>query len=151
MCSYYPIPKCPFSFKIQEKVVLEYLQPHKTTIYRAQHTQIIFSSYSDVEILHCICNLSLNISLSLSFSYTRALPYSAHYRMVVNASGSPVLWRVNERGFICSSILNSTTTRFLQASDGLVVSEDLLALGQNYFLSKIHSASHRLKKAFFIH
>lgn len=90
-------------------------------------------------------------SLSLSLSYTRTHPYSAHYRMVVNASGSPVLWRVNERGFICSSILNSTTTRFLQASDGLVVSEDLLALGQNYFLSKIRSASHLLKKAFFIH
>ncbi|CAF91247.1 unnamed protein product, partial [Tetraodon nigroviridis] len=46
-----------------------------------------------------------------------------------------ILWRVDEKGFIYSSILNSTTTRFLQASDGLVVSEDLLDLGQNYFLS----------------
>lgn len=55
----------------------------------------------------------------------------------MNASGAPVLWRVNEEGFLRSSILNGTTMWFLQAVDGLVVSDNLLPLGQNYFLSKI--------------
>lgn len=64
------------------------------------------------------------------------LPVSAPNRVVVNASGAPVLWRVNEEGFLRSSILNGTTMWFLQAPDGLVVPDHLLPLGQNYFLSK---------------
>uniref|UniRef100_A0A3Q3WBH3 EGF-like domain-containing protein n=1 Tax=Mola mola TaxID=94237 RepID=A0A3Q3WBH3_MOLML len=56
-------------------------------------------------------------------------------RVVVNASSAPVLWRVSEEGFLRSSILNGTTMWFLQASDGLVVPDNLLPLGQNYFLS----------------
>lgn len=68
--------------------------------------------------------------------------------MVVNSSCTPVLWRVNERGFIHSSIVNSTTIWFLQASDGLVVSDDLLALGQNYFLSKINSLSQSTEQTY---
>lgn len=59
-------------------------------------------------------------------------------RVVVNASGAPVLWRVNEEGFLRSSILNGTTMCFLQAPDGLVVPDHSLPLGQNYFLSTSH-------------
>uniref|UniRef100_A0A8C7Y617 Delta/notch-like EGF repeat containing n=1 Tax=Oryzias sinensis TaxID=183150 RepID=A0A8C7Y617_9TELE len=59
------------------------------------------------------------------------------FRVIVNASGAPVLWRVSEDGFLCSSILNGTTAWFLQAPDGLVVTDNLLPLGQNYFLSLI--------------
>ncbi|XP_010792636.1 delta and Notch-like epidermal growth factor-related receptor [Notothenia coriiceps] len=55
-------------------------------------------------------------------------------RVVVNASGAPVLWRVNEDGFLRSSILNGTTMWFLQGADGLVVPDHFLPLGQNYFL-----------------
>lgn len=57
-------------------------------------------------------------------------------RVLVNASGAPVLWRVSEEGFLRSSILNASTMWFLQAPDGLVVSDRLLPLGQNYFLSE---------------
>lgn len=63
--------------------------------------------------------------------------FSALTRVIVNASGAPVLWRVSEDGFLCSSILNGTTAWFLQAPDGLVVPDNLLPLGQNYFLSKL--------------
>lgn len=48
-----------------------------------------------------------------------------------------MLWRVNEEGFLHSSIVNGTTMYFLQAADGLVVPDHLLPMGQNYFLSKI--------------
>lgn len=129
----------------------------KLSWHKCSHTKLQFLglstpksySYSDVEILHCIWNLSLNLCLSVSPSlFLTHTHTNTHYRMVVNASGTPVLWRVNERGFIYSSILNSTTTTFLQAYDGLVVSEDLLALGQNYFLSKINSVSPSSKQTF---
>lgn len=65
--------------------------------------------------------------LPLSFPCTRVL---------VNANGAPVLWRVSEEGFLRSFILNGTTVWFLQAPDGLVVPDRLLPLGQNYFLSE---------------
>lgn len=58
------------------------------------------------------------------------------HRVLVEASGAPVLWRVSEEGFLRSSIVNGTTLFFLQATDGLVVPDHLLPLGQNYFLSK---------------
>uniref|UniRef100_A0A8C5HVQ8 EGF-like domain-containing protein n=1 Tax=Gouania willdenowi TaxID=441366 RepID=A0A8C5HVQ8_GOUWI len=57
--------------------------------------------------------------------------------VIVNASGVPVLWLVNEDGFLRSSIVNGTTMEFLQATDGLVVPDQSLPLGQNYFLSVI--------------
>ncbi|MEQ2164315.1 hypothetical protein GOODEAATRI_005395, partial [Goodea atripinnis] len=78
--------------------------------------------------LSCIL---LFLSLMLSF-----LCLSSPTRVLVNASGAPVLWRVSEEGFLHSSILNGTTIWFLQAPDGLVVPDSLLPLGQNYFLSE---------------
>ena len=71
-------------------------------------------------------------------------------RVVVNASGAPVLWRVNEDGFLRSSILNGTTMWFLQGADGLVVPDHFLPLGQNYFLSKTLCIFNTFKKTVFI-
>lgn len=73
----------------------------------------------------------------MSFSLS-LLPFSVSpSRVVVNVSGAPVLWRLNEEGFLRSSILNGTKMWFLQAHDGLVVPDHSLPLGQNYFLSKM--------------
>ncbi|XP_063350035.1 delta and Notch-like epidermal growth factor-related receptor [Pelmatolapia mariae] len=86
--------------------------------------------------LHCVspelCELTSG-TLTLSLE----VPEETAVKVVVNASGAPVLWRVNEEGFLRSSILNGTTMWFLQALDGLVVPDHLLPLGQNYFLSVI--------------
>ncbi|GLD57159.1 delta and Notch-like epidermal growth factor-related receptor isoform X2 [Lates japonicus] len=84
--------------------------------------------------LHCVspelCELTSG-TLTLSLE----VPEETAVKVVVNASGAPVLWRLNEEGFLRSSILNGTTASFLQAPDGLVVPDHLLPLGQNYFLS----------------
>nr|XP_046246185.1 delta and Notch-like epidermal growth factor-related receptor [Scatophagus argus] len=84
--------------------------------------------------LHCVspelCELTSG-TLTLSLE----VPEETAVKVVVNASGAPVLWRVNEEGFLRSSILNGTTMWFLQAPDGLVVPDHSLPLGQNYFLS----------------
>eukprot|EP00064_Thunnus_orientalis_P014488 superscaffoldBa00002520_g14534 len=86
--------------------------------------------------LHCVsselCELTSG-TLTLSLD----VPEETAVKVVVNASGAPVLWRVNEEGFLRSSILNGTTMWFLQAPDGLVVPDYSLPLGQNYFLSVI--------------
>ncbi|KAK2847069.1 hypothetical protein Q5P01_010068 [Channa striata] len=87
-----------------------------------------------MEGLHCVspelCELTSG-TLTLSLE----VPEETAVKVVVNASGAPVLWRVNEEGFLRSSILNGTMMWFLQAPDGLVVPDHLLPLGQNYFLS----------------
>ncbi|KAI4815759.1 hypothetical protein KUCAC02_005886, partial [Chaenocephalus aceratus] len=84
--------------------------------------------------LHCVspelCELTSG-TLTLSLE----VPEETAVKVVVNASGAPVLWRVNEDGFLRSSILNGTTIWFLQGADGLVVPDHFLPLGQNYFLS----------------
>ncbi|XP_026222114.1 delta and Notch-like epidermal growth factor-related receptor [Anabas testudineus] len=84
--------------------------------------------------LHCVspelCELTSG-TLTLSLE----VPEETAVKVVVNASGAPVLWRVNEDGFLRSSILNGTMMWFLQAPDGLVVPDHSLPLGQNYFLS----------------
>uniref|UniRef100_A0A3P8TTD8 Delta/notch-like EGF repeat containing n=1 Tax=Amphiprion percula TaxID=161767 RepID=A0A3P8TTD8_AMPPE len=84
--------------------------------------------------LHCVspelCELTSG-TLTLSLE----VPEETAVKVVVNTSGAPVLWRVNEEGFLRSSILNGTTMWFLQAVDGVVVPDHSLPLGQNYFLS----------------
>lgn len=60
----------------------------------------------------------------------------------MNASGAPVLWRVDADAFHSSSVLNGSTVWFLQAADGLVLSDRLLPLGRNYFLSKKQQKTH---------
>ncbi|KAA8593946.1 hypothetical protein FQN60_004780, partial [Etheostoma spectabile] len=84
--------------------------------------------------LHCVspelCELTSG-TLTLALE----VPEETAVKVVVNTSGAPVLWRVNEEGFLRSSILNGTTMWFLQAPDGLVVPDHLLPLGQNYFLN----------------
>ncbi|KAK7883326.1 hypothetical protein WMY93_029500 [Mugilogobius chulae] len=84
--------------------------------------------------LHC---LSPELCELTSGTLTLALevPEETAVKVVVEASGAPVLWRVSEEGFLRSSILNGTTLTFLQANDGLVLPDHLLPLGQNYFLS----------------
>uniref|UniRef100_A0AAQ4QB90 Delta/notch-like EGF repeat containing n=1 Tax=Gasterosteus aculeatus aculeatus TaxID=481459 RepID=A0AAQ4QB90_GASAC len=83
--------------------------------------------------LHCVspelCELTSG-TLTLSLE----VPEETAVKVVVNVSGAPVLWCVNEEGFLRSSILNGTTLQFLQAPDGLVVPDRSLPLGQNYFL-----------------
>ncbi|XP_056906327.1 delta and Notch-like epidermal growth factor-related receptor [Takifugu flavidus] len=83
--------------------------------------------------LHCEGQLCEVTSETLTLSLE--VPEDTAVKMVMNASGAPVLWPVNEKG---SPIFNSSALMFLQASDGLVVSDDLLVLGQNYFISFLH-------------
>lgn len=105
-------------------------QPHRLCSASASLSQTPDSHYPADLLLRQVELVEMSDSSSL-----HALHVST--RVVVNASGAPVLWRVNEEGFLRSSILNGTTMWFLQAVDGLVVSDNLLPLGQNYFLSKI--------------
>uniref|UniRef100_A0A7N8YIM0 Delta/notch-like EGF repeat containing n=1 Tax=Mastacembelus armatus TaxID=205130 RepID=A0A7N8YIM0_9TELE len=90
--------------------------------------------------LHCVspelCELTLG-TLTLSLE----VPEETAVKVVVNASGAPVLWRVNETGFLHSSTVNGTIMWFLQATDGLVVPDHSLPLGQNYFLSVLRVGS----------
>ncbi|XP_049582702.1 delta and Notch-like epidermal growth factor-related receptor [Syngnathus scovelli] len=85
--------------------------------------------------LHCVspelCELTATLTLSLE------VPEETAVKLVVNAGGAPVLWRVNEEGFLRSSFTNGSKMWFLQASNGLVVPDHALPLGQNYFLSMI--------------
>ncbi|KAF0030585.1 hypothetical protein F2P81_017316 [Scophthalmus maximus] len=89
------------------------------------------------ESLHCVspelCELTAG-----TLTLTLEVPEETAVKVVVNASGAPVLWRLSEEGFLRSSILNGTAAWFLQAPDGLVVPDHLLPLGQNYFLSVMH-------------
>lgn len=74
---------------------------------------------------------------SLFLSHTPSpLSSPSLFRIVVNVSGAPVLWRVGEDGFQRSSLVEGTIMWFQQASDGLVVPDHSLPLGHNYFLSK---------------
>ncbi|XP_034460417.1 delta and Notch-like epidermal growth factor-related receptor isoform X1 [Hippoglossus hippoglossus] len=86
------------------------------------------------ESLHCVspelCELT-----SGTLTVSLEVPEETAVKVVVNASGAPELWRLNEEGFLRSSISNGTVVWFLQAPDGLVVPDHSLPLGQNYFLS----------------
>lgn len=96
-------------------------------------TIVVFSFWFTLPLYLLILHLQSCPSLTLS----------PRTRVVVNASGAPVLWRLSEEGFLRSSILNGTAAWFLQAPDGLVVPDHLLPLGQNYFLSKTPTISWR--------
>ncbi|KAM6946228.1 delta and Notch-like epidermal growth factor-related receptor [Aplochiton taeniatus] len=93
-----------------------------------------------IEGLHCVsselCELTSG-TLSLSLE----VPEETAVKIVVNTSGAPVLWQVSEEGFLHSSILKSTILGFQQDSDGLVVPDHSLPLGNNYFLSVVRVGS----------
>ncbi|XP_075871090.1 delta and Notch-like epidermal growth factor-related receptor [Nelusetta ayraudi] len=83
--------------------------------------------------LHCegqLCELT-----SGTLSLTLEVPEDTAVKVLVNASGAPVVWRVDADAFHRSSVLNGSTVWFLRAADGLVLSDRLLPLGRNYFLS----------------
>uniref|UniRef100_A0A667WU45 Delta/notch-like EGF repeat containing n=1 Tax=Myripristis murdjan TaxID=586833 RepID=A0A667WU45_9TELE len=90
--------------------------------------------------LHCVspelCELTSG-TLTLSLE----VPEETAIKIVVNASGAPVLWRVSEEGFLRSSMLEGTMMWFQQAPDGLVLPDHSLPLGQNYFLSVVRVGS----------
>uniref|UniRef100_A0A672SWD9 Delta/notch-like EGF repeat containing n=1 Tax=Sinocyclocheilus grahami TaxID=75366 RepID=A0A672SWD9_SINGR len=59
-------------------------------------------------------------------------------RLVGNVSGSAVLWRVGEAGYEQCSVADGTIMWFQQSSDGLVLPDQSLPFGQNYFISVLH-------------
>lgn len=78
-----------------------------------------------------LCELEPSGILTLSLE----MPEETAVKIVVNVSIAPVLWHVGEEGFQRSSVLEGSIVWFQQASDGLVIPERSLPLGQNYFLS----------------
>uniref|UniRef100_A0A8C1AGZ8 Delta/notch-like EGF repeat containing n=1 Tax=Cyprinus carpio carpio TaxID=630221 RepID=A0A8C1AGZ8_CYPCA len=56
-------------------------------------------------------------------------------KLVGNVSGSAVLWRVGEAGYEQCSVADGTIMWFQQSSDGLVLPDQSLPFGQNYFIS----------------
>ncbi|XP_016379885.1 delta and Notch-like epidermal growth factor-related receptor [Sinocyclocheilus rhinocerous] len=59
-------------------------------------------------------------------------------KLVGNVSGSAVLWRVSEAGYEQCSVADGTIMWFQQSSDGLVLPDQSLPFGHNYFISVLH-------------
>ncbi|RXN20906.1 delta and Notch-like epidermal growth factor-related receptor [Labeo rohita] len=59
-------------------------------------------------------------------------------KLVGNVSGSAVLWRVGEAGYEQCSVADGTIMWFQQSSDGLVLPDQSLPFGHNYFISVLH-------------
>ncbi|CAL8351459.1 unnamed protein product [Lota lota] len=101
---------------------------------------VLWEAERVTEGLHCVspelCELTSG-TLTLSVE----VPEETAVKVLVNASGAPVLWRVGEEGFLRSSLLEGTMMWFQEAEDGLVVPEHSLPLGQNYFLSILRVGS----------
>ncbi|XP_066540529.1 delta and Notch-like epidermal growth factor-related receptor isoform X2 [Hoplias malabaricus] len=62
-------------------------------------------------------------------------------KLLVNASGSAVLWRVREGGYSRCSVDDGTIVWFQQANDGLVIPDQSLPLGPNYFIAVLPGAN----------
>ncbi|XP_017542424.1 delta and Notch-like epidermal growth factor-related receptor isoform X2 [Pygocentrus nattereri] len=56
-------------------------------------------------------------------------------KLVVNISGPAVLWRVKDEGYSHCSVDDGTIVWFQQAADGLVIPDQSLPLGHNYFIT----------------
>ncbi|TSR87301.1 Delta and Notch-like epidermal growth factor-related receptor [Bagarius yarrelli] len=56
-------------------------------------------------------------------------------KLVLNISGAAALWRVGSVGFDRCSVSDGMVVWFQQDSNGLVISDQLLPLGQNYFIT----------------
>uniref|UniRef100_A0A4W4FPV2 EGF-like domain-containing protein n=1 Tax=Electrophorus electricus TaxID=8005 RepID=A0A4W4FPV2_ELEEL len=61
---------------------------------------------------------------------------SAGMMLVVNVNGAAVVWRVGELGYEQCSVMDGTIIWFQHTSDGLVIPEQSLSLGHNYFIGK---------------
>ncbi|XP_046891949.1 delta and Notch-like epidermal growth factor-related receptor [Hypomesus transpacificus] len=90
--------------------------------------------------MHCVspelCELT-----SGTLTVSLEVPEETAVKVSVNVSGAPVLWRVDEEGFQRSSVLEGTIMWFQKAADGLVVPDQSLPLGHNYFLSMLRLGS----------
>uniref|UniRef100_A0A8C1XED7 Delta/notch-like EGF repeat containing n=1 Tax=Cyprinus carpio TaxID=7962 RepID=A0A8C1XED7_CYPCA len=62
-------------------------------------------------------------------------------KLVGNVSGSAVLWRVGQAGYEQCSAADGTIMWFQQSSDGLVLPDQSLPFGHNYFISVLHVGS----------
>ncbi|XP_053479343.1 delta and Notch-like epidermal growth factor-related receptor [Ictalurus furcatus] len=56
-------------------------------------------------------------------------------KLVLNISGAAALWRVGALGFDRCSVSDGMVVWFQQDSNGLVISDQLLPLGHNYFIT----------------
>lgn len=50
-----------------------------------------------------------------------------------------LLWNVTSTGFKQCSLIDGRSVTLLQALGGLVLSEEMLALGNNYFIGEYHA------------
>ncbi|KAK1784679.1 hypothetical protein P4O66_003361 [Electrophorus voltai] len=62
-------------------------------------------------------------------------------KLVVNVNGAAVVWRVGELGYEQCSVVDGTIIWFQHTSDGLVIPEQSLSLGHNYFIAASSSAN----------
>ncbi|XP_006637889.2 delta and Notch-like epidermal growth factor-related receptor isoform X1 [Lepisosteus oculatus] len=84
-------------------------------------------------------NTSLNESTGTQ-SFSLEVPEETSVKIKVNITGFPTLWKVSEHGFKESSVSEGRNIPFLQAVDGLVLSEDALPPGSNYFIGFLNES-----------
>ncbi|KAK6483929.1 delta and Notch-like epidermal growth factor-related receptor [Huso huso] len=69
------------------------------------------------------------------------VPEETSVKIKVNVTGSPTLWKVTEAGFKQCSLTEGRSVPLLQGLDGLVLSEEELPVGNNYFIVFVNDSS----------
>ncbi|MBN3280272.1 DNER protein, partial [Polyodon spathula] len=85
-------------------------------------------------------NVSSNGSVG-GRSSSLEVPEETSVKIKVNVTGSPFLWKVTEAGFKQCSLTEGRSVPLLQGLDGLVLSEEVLPLGNNYFIVFVNDSS----------
>ncbi|MBN3275660.1 DNER protein, partial [Polyodon spathula] len=65
------------------------------------------------------------------------VPEETSVKIKVNVTGYPTLWKVTEAGFKQCSLTKGRSVPLLQILDGLVLSEEDLPVGNNYFIEQL--------------
>ncbi|MBN3296743.1 DNER protein, partial [Amia calva] len=73
-------------------------------------------------------------------SLSLEVPEETSVKIKVNVTGLPTLWKVSEDGFKQCSISEGSDVPFLQAVDGLVLSDDSIPLGNNYYIGFLNES-----------
>ncbi|XP_041120755.1 delta and Notch-like epidermal growth factor-related receptor [Polyodon spathula] len=69
------------------------------------------------------------------------VPEETSVKIKVNVTGYPTLWKVTEAGFKQCSLTKGRSVPLLQILDGLVLSEEDLPVGNNYFIVFVNDSS----------
>ncbi|MGH0122409.1 UNVERIFIED_CONTAM: hypothetical protein FKN15_044762 [Acipenser sinensis] len=69
------------------------------------------------------------------------VPEETSVKIKVNVTGYPTLWKVTEAGFNQCSLTEGGNVPLLQGLDGLILSEEELPVGNNYFIVFVNDSS----------